>query len=67
MECIFAHPSLSIFEWCDLGWDNHLSIIFFFPQNANVTFKAVKTTTVDLTVANVNVKKDIQEFIASCQ
>ena len=39
----------------------------FFPQNATATFKAVKTTTVDLTVANVNVKKDIQEFIASCQ
>ena len=39
----------------------------FSPQNANATFKAVKTTTVDLTVENVNVKMDIQEFIASCQ
>jgi PKD repeat protein len=36
-------------------------------QNANATFKAVKTTNVDLTVANVNVKMDIQEFIANCQ
>ena len=43
------------------------SLYQFFPQNANATFKAVKTTTADLTVANVNVKKDIQEFIASCQ
>ena len=50
----------------DLGWDNHLPIIFF-SQNANVTFKAVKTTTVDLTVANVNVKMDILEFIVNCQ
>ena len=50
----------------DLGWDNHLPIIFF-PQDANVTFKAVKTTTVDLTVANVNVKTDILEFIVNCQ
>ena len=42
-------------------------IIFinFCPQNANATFKAVKTTTADLTVANVNVKMDIQEFIAT--
>ena len=43
------------------------SLYYFFPQNATATFKAVKTTTVDLTVANVNVKMDIQEFIASCQ
>ena len=50
----------------DLGWDNHI-LINFFQQNANVTFKAVKTTTADLTVANVNVKMDTQEFIASCQ
>jgi hypothetical protein len=43
------------------------SLYYFFPQNATATFKAVKTTTVDLTVANVNVKMDIQEFIVSCQ
>ena len=36
---------------------------FFCPQNAIVTFKVVKTTNVDLTVANVNVKMDIQEFV----
>ena len=42
--------------------------INFCPQNANATFKAVKTvTTVDLTVANANVKMDIQEFIVNCQ
>ena len=40
---------------------------YFFLQNANVTFKAVKTTTADLTVANVNVKTDILEFIVNCQ
>ena len=31
--------------------------------NANVTCKAVKTTNADPTVANVNVKMDIQEFV----
>ena len=36
---------------------------FFCPQNAIVTFKVEKTTNVDLTVANVNVKMDIQEFV----
>ena len=35
--------------------------------NAIVTCKAVKTTNADPTVANVNVKMDIQEFIVNCQ
>ena len=35
--------------------------------NANATSKVVKTMTVDLIVANVNAKMDIQEFIVSCQ
>jgi hypothetical protein len=33
--------------------------------NAIVTFKAVKTTNADLTVVNVNVRMDIQEFIVT--
>ena len=45
----------------DLGCDNHLLIF----AHTIITFKAVKTTNADLTVANVNVKMDIQEFIVT--
>ena len=34
-------------------------------QNAIVTSKALKSTYVNLTVVNVNVKMDIQEFIVT--
>ena len=43
----------------------NLDLVVSSAQNAIVIFKAVKTTNADLTVANVNVKMDIQEFIVT--
>jgi hypothetical protein len=45
----------------------NLDLVDTSAQNAIVTCKAVKTTNADPTVANANVKMDIQEFIVNCQ
>jgi hypothetical protein len=43
----------------------NLDLVDSSAQNAIVIFKAVKTTNADLTVANVNVKMDSQEFMVT--
>jgi len=43
----------------------NLDLVDTSAQNVIVTLKAVKTTNADLTVVNVNVRMDIQEFIVT--
>ena len=38
MECIFAHPSLSIFEWCDVTSLLQNSLLFFLWHNKELAF-----------------------------